>query len=119
MEKSNGGEIHPGISLEIANTYVEALLDTGSAITVISEKFYNRLKNSDQLHMLDLPFRSVDIICALGQRKKLKTKQIAVEIKIQDFRIFTQFLVIPHLISDVILGRDWMKENHVDLLLAK
>ena len=82
-----------------------ALLDTGSQITAISERFYEKLKLNK--HIDEMPVSNVMVSTAIGSKSTTVKKQVLLEFECDGFKTSHICLVIPYLSSEVILGNDW------------
>ena len=82
-----------------------ALLDTGSQITAISERFYEKLKINK--HIDEMPVSNVMVSTAVGSKSTTVRKQVLLEFECDAFKMSHICLVIPYLSSEVILGNYW------------
>nr|CAI5825489.1 unnamed protein product [Callosobruchus analis] len=99
----------PAILLEVGGEPLPALLDSGSEVTAISEKLYNKLV--DTLKFPVLPVTKVSISVATGNIKQRIKKQVLLPIWLSDIgkQIDIRCLVVPGLNCDVLLGCDFSK----------
>lgn len=99
----------PEIDIRMNGIKIKALVDTGSKLTCVSEKFYD-LHKSCFIKCPTFPFVGVDITGFDGEKsKKLKTQFMA-EVTIANKTRQIIFAVVPKLIKDVIFGIDATKE---------
>ena len=90
---------------------VWSLIDSGSQITAISEKFYNELTKGSKL--LELPVANVVVSVAIGRKTTSVKKQVQIEFVIDKMDITQIFLVVPFLTSQIILGNDFLFKNGI------
>lgn len=99
----------PRIMIELNNIKVEALIDTGSEVSGISETWYEDNKNKlGKFEILNVS--NTTIKCATGTKSRLIRKQILLEAKINHIIYDIVLLVIPNLIKDCIIGIDMLRE---------
>lgn len=104
----------PYVQVVIKSQLTDALIDSGSEITAISEAFY--LKNKGVLEDCPvLPVANTLISVAVGARKQRIKQQIYLPCQIGDVQLDITCLVIPNLNQDVILGCDWLKTSKANL----
>nr|CAI5829913.1 unnamed protein product [Callosobruchus analis] len=103
----------PAILLEVGGEPLPALLDSGSEVTAISEKLYNKLV--DTLKFPVLPVTKVSISVATGNIKQRIKKQVLLPIWLSDIgkQIDIRCLVVPGLNCDILLGCDFLKNHNV------
>lgn len=99
------------IIVSLMSVPLQALIDSGSQITAISEEFYNYLLLHGKL--TELPVSNVMLFTAIGKKSTTIKKQILCDVNIDGQNIGTSFLVVPHLSSQIILGNDWLLQNKV------
>ncbi len=91
------------------NTPQEALIDTGSAITIIHKKLLNKIPHQKLIlkpkNHLSASCSTIDII-----------GEILLEIKIHGLKTYITADVAEHLVTDLILGNDWIQSNNVYIL---
>lgn len=75
----------PHIKIHIFNTPVEALIDTGSQITCISEALYVRIRN--KVAIRELPVSNIQIMSAVTRKCTQVRKQVFLEMTIDNIRI--------------------------------
>ena len=90
------------------------LIDCGSEVSGISENFFDKLvKKGFQLDKL--PVVGISVTGALGRKSKKINKQVYLELQFGDMTLGITCLVIPDLVSDILLGVDWLFDNSVKL----
>lgn len=89
---------------------VEALIDSGSQISCISEEFMKR--NTTKFKECEiLPLVNMSAVGATGGRPVKIKEQIYVNVNIKDHQFKQVFLIIPGLTQECILGIDLLKEQ--------
>nr|CAH7729530.1 unnamed protein product [Callosobruchus chinensis] len=103
----------PAILLEVGGEPLPALLDSGSEVTGISEKLYNKLVGT--LKFPILPVTKVSISVATGNLKQHIKKQVLLPIVLSDIgkQIDIRCLVVPGLNCDILLGCDFLQKHNV------
>ena len=85
------------------------LIDTGSQVNAISEKWFknkkNKLGNVETLRLSNTVIKG-----ATGQRSKRVTQQVLLTTKIGDVEMDGVFLVVPELVTDCIIGIGLLEE---------
>ncbi|CAF4413388.1 unnamed protein product [Rotaria sp. Silwood2] len=94
------------INVQVNNKQHHAILDTGSAVTIISQQLLKRIHhkkfiNKHKLHK-SANCTSIDII-----------GEIQLEIKIHNYKTFITADVAANLVTDLLLGNDWIKNNNI------
>ena len=104
--------ICPTVTLIIEGIEIDALVDTGSQVTVISEKFY---KNNIEIFKKcpQLPLCGQVIKSAINEKSTILKIQTLCNIKINDFIDDVVFIVVPRLCRDTILGYDFIKNYSI------
>ena len=98
----------PSISAKVAGEGVHILIDTGSLVTCLSQKFYSEnLTNFSQCPKL--PVTNLQVHGFTGEKSVRIRTQIRAEIDIQGVTKELNFLIIPHLVRPCILGIDSQK----------
>ncbi|XP_074038933.1 uncharacterized protein [Leptinotarsa decemlineata] len=112
-DESMGGERlvekSPVIEITIDNYKCEALLDSGSEISAISEECFNRiLKHVENIPIL--PVVNTSIIVAVGAKSQRIQQQVLLTISLGEVICEISCLIVPGLNNSIILGVDWMKK---------
>lgn len=98
----------PEINMSIEGVKVNALIDTGSEITCISEDFYNmNIKHFE--NKPTLPISGKVIKGATGLKSARIKKQTLLKTSIGQADVKLIFIIVPKLIRDCILGYDTLK----------
>ena len=79
-----------------------ALIDTGTEVTAISEKFYNE----NFTRCPTLPLCGKFIKAAIGSKSIRLKLQVMIPIKINNLTLDLIYIVVPKLIKDCIIGID-------------
>lgn len=105
-QKRNGLIIVKG---EINDHTVKILLDTGSSISLIREQTLNKINNLSK-NITKIP--RVNLIGINERTLGYANRAVAVTIKLSNFEIDTQLLVVNHLEYDILLGSDELDRNN-------
>lgn len=98
--------VSPRIRAVIEGHEVAVLVDSGSEVTALSEKFYNELKNKFKL--IKLPVSNLTVSVAVGNKNTSIKRQVQLTLKIGERNLTSPFLVVPGLATDVLVGIDWL-----------
>lgn len=113
LEESSKTQKHnvcPRIQIWLQEIQTEALIDSGSQISCLSQEFLKR--NSVKFKECQtLPLINVSAVGATGGRPVKIREQIYVNIKIGNYSFKQVFLIIPGLTQNCILGIDLLKER--------
>lgn len=114
------GSHSPRIVFNLMGIPVQALLNTGSHATCISQIMFDRLENhSDENNKKDMlkvmPVSNLAITAAFGKRICKISKQVYLNINFDERDLETILLVVPGLAYDVILETDWLDEYAVNI----
>ena len=97
------------VRIRLAGIEVEALADSGSEVTCVSEELWSRIKQGHELPTL--PLSGVTVRGALkGCRSKRVKQQTLIDIQFGRSKKTIVCLIVPDLARDVILGDDFMHE---------
>ena len=88
-------------------------MDTGSQVTEISEKFYERLKCKKIIQ--ELPVSNVIVSTAIGNKNTTVKKQALLDFECDGYTNNHVCLIIPYLSSDIILAKDWNLRNGIEI----
>lgn len=98
--------VSPRIRAVIEGHEVAVLIDSGSEVTVVSEKFYNELKN--EYKIVELPVSNLNVSVAVGSKNIAIKRQVQLTLNIGNNKLTSPFLVVPGLATDVLVGIDWL-----------
>jgi predicted aspartyl protease len=104
----------PKLRIRIGGEEVSALLDTGCELSVLNEQLYNKLRLLG-LNCLELPTQHLNLISAFNERSKIIQMQALLEIQIGDSTLDQVVLLSPQLLTDTILGLDFMIDHAAEL----
>ncbi len=94
------------VNVQVNNKQQHAIIDTGSAVTIINQKLLKKIYHKKFVYKQKLHksanCTSINII-----------GEIELEIKIQGQRTLILADVATNLITDLLLGNDWISENNV------
>ena len=80
----------------------------------MNEHPYNRLRH-EGLKCLELPTQHVNLLSAFNKKSNRVKKQAMLDVSIGDFRINQIVLLSPQLLTDAILGLDFLVDYHAAL----
>ena len=95
----------PQIKIMIENIKVEALIDTGSKISGISESLYNKHKTEFK-KCEKLPLPNLTAIGFTGEKSQKLKIQICSFVQFNSLKLKCNFIIIPKLIKECIIGID-------------
>ena len=98
----------------IGGEEVSALLDTGCELSILNEQLYNKLRLLG-LNCLELPTQHLNLVSAFNERSKRIRKQALLEIQIGDSTVDQVVLLTPQLLTDAILGLDFLIDHATEL----
>ena len=96
----------PRVQIKIAGEEINALVDTGCEMTIMSENLYNKLRHQG-LDCLELPTQHTNLVSAFNTRSQRIRKQALLEIIIGDTQLEQIVLLSKQLLTDAILGLDF------------
>ncbi|CAF1177889.1 unnamed protein product [Rotaria sordida] len=96
------------IKIHVNNQPTEAIVDTGSAISIIHSNFLKTIHHQNFLYQTRL--------CQTANSTPLNIiGQIQLEIQIKSIKTYVTAHVATNLITSILLGNDWINSNHVHL----
>lgn len=106
----------PEIEITLYNVRYNALLDSGASVSAISEHLYKILKNDPlKLEVPTFPLTCILLTTAIQGKTIRVSSQVYLTFNINDIIFHAIFLVVPLLSTPLILGSDWLQENHVNI----
>lgn len=99
------------ILCKLGATNVNCLLDTGAAISCISERFL--LKSN--VKYIDLGQPDITAVTGVSGQKLGVVKKVTIAVKISNVLIDCDFYVIKDLQQQIILGLDFMQKHNVEI----
>jgi hypothetical protein len=94
------------VNIQVNNKQQHAIIDTGSAVTIISQQLLQKIEHKKFIHKpkthKSANCTSINII-----------GEIQLEVKIQGYKTFIMADVAANLVTDLLLGNDWIKQNNV------
>ncbi|XP_047113281.1 uncharacterized protein LOC124789832 [Schistocerca piceifrons] len=96
----------PYIKAKVNNWEGKGLIDTGSPISPISEKFRNKIR--DGVDFVEALVMGVKIRGATGKHSKVIKSQVFLSFEIEDVKFEQGCLVIPSLKENILFGMDWV-----------
>ncbi|CAF3993418.1 unnamed protein product, partial [Rotaria sordida] len=96
------------IKIRVNDQPTEAIVDTGSAISIIHSNFLKTIHHQNFLYQTHL--------CQTANSTPLNIiGQIKLEIQIKSIKTYVTAHVATNLITSILLGNDWINSNHVHL----
>ena len=94
------------INVQVNNKQQHAIIDTGSAVTIINQQLLKKIDhkkffNNPKIHK-SANCTSINII-----------GEIQLEVKIQGYKTSIIADVAANLVTDLLLGNDWIQQNNV------
>lgn len=105
---------HPEITIKVGNIPVQSLIDTGAAISCIKQQFYLDNKKRFTRHEI-LPLSNVTITTATGTTSKRIKHIIYIETEFGNLKSHEQYLIVPNLLFDVIIGSDILQAHKAQI----
>ena len=99
------------VPVRIGECRIHALVDSGSSVSAINSKLFNRSK----LQHLPIQSPSISKITGAGGAQHPVSGQINIEFRIGGVTISHKFLLIPALQNLMILGTDFLSKNKARL----
>jgi hypothetical protein len=99
----------PKLLIQILGQDIYALIDTGCELTIMNEHLYHKLRH-EGLESYELPTQHVNLIGAFSKKSNRVRKQSMLEAEVGDHKITQIVLLSPQLLTDVILGLDFLVE---------
>lgn len=108
ISESNRHEC-PRVKIQIVNQEVSALIDTGCELSLMNEHVFNNLKHHG-LEYLELPTQHVNLVSAFNRKSNRVKRQVWLNFKLGGIEIEQIVLLTPQLLTDAILGLDFLME---------
>ena len=87
-------------------------------LSIMNEHLYNRLRH-EGLKCLELPTQHVNLLSAFNKKSNRVRKQAMLEVSIGDFKTYHIVLLSPQLLTDAILGLDFLVDYHAVINFAE
>ncbi len=87
---------------------VEALIDTGSSISAVSEEFCEKVRRDGQ-ELVELPTRKLRVVMANQKAACTTGRQIWVEFCVGEMTIEVAAIVVRGLVRELIIGMDALR----------
>lgn len=95
----------PQIEIKLNNIKIKTLIDTGSTVNCINEDYFEN--NQNLLKPFEIfPLTNIKITTALGQKSTRVKKMILIKTTVLNKEKYLQFLIIPALVQEIILGNE-------------
>ena len=108
----------PKLGIKILDKEIHALIDTGCELSIMNEHLYNRLRH-EGLKCLELPTQHVNLLSAFNKKSNRVRKQAMLDVSIGDFKINQIVLLSPQLLTDAILGLDFLVDYYAVINFAE
>lgn len=115
LENNNEFDFSPEILASICGVKVKLFLDSGCEVSCLAEQFYNENKQSAWKNLSVLPVCNLKMITASGRLTSNINKQILLPIQIQNDIFYANFLIVPKLIKNIIVGCDFLLKHRVKI----
>lgn len=99
------------VSCSINGITTKMLIDTGSEVTIISENLLEKIRKKTKKDTHQLPVQGMEIMGATGVQSKRITKQVWLNVQLEDREMQLPFLVAKGFNVDLVLGTDIIKEK--------
>ena len=100
---------------EVFNSKYTFLVDSGSEITAMDDRIFEKIKNQTTETIPQLPVLGISVIGVTGVRSKRVTRQIMLQLTINKHKINVPFLVIPGLNMGAIMGNNFLNNFKAEL----
>jgi hypothetical protein len=97
----------PKLLIKIVHQEIFALTDTGCGLSIMNEHLYSRLWH-EGLKCLELPTQHVNLLSVFYKKSNRVKKQAMIDVNIGDFKINQSILLSQQLLTDAILGLDFL-----------
>ena len=97
------------MKVQVLDHNIFALIDTGCEVSIMNEHLYNQLKHQG-LNCLELPTQHVNLLSAFSNKSNRIRRQALLSFKIEAKDIHQVVLLSPQLVTDVILGLDFLMD---------
>jgi len=100
------------------NQEIFALIDTGCELSIMNEHLYNRLRH-EGLKCLELPTQHINLLSAFSKKSNRIKKQATLEVNIGNVKVNQIVLLSPQLLTNAILGLDFLVECNAVINMAE
>jgi len=108
----------PRLLIKILDQEVFVLIDTGCELSIMNEHLHNRLRH-EGLKCFELPTQHVNLLSAFNKKSNRVKKQAMLDVSIGGFKINQIVLLSPQLLTDAILGLDFLIDYHAVINFAE
>ena len=108
----------PKFVIKVLDQEIFSLIDTGCELSIMNEHLYNRLRH-EGLKCFELPTQHVNLLSAFNKKSNKVKKQAMLDESIGDFKINQNVLLPPQLLTDAILGLDFLIDYHAVINIAE
>nr|CAI5866390.1 unnamed protein product [Callosobruchus analis] len=106
--------VMPVVWAKFENTETQCLVDSGSQVTGVSEKYLAELSHRNE-KIPRIPCKCVTLMGAMGSKSTMVKEQVYLTFELGGREFEYSFLVIPGLVRNVILGCDWMHDHGIKI----
>nr|CAI5833871.1 unnamed protein product [Callosobruchus analis] len=106
--------VMPIVWAKFENTETQCLVDSGSQVTGVSEKYLAELSHRNE-KIPRIPCKCVTLMGAMGSKSTMVKEQVYLTFELGGREFEYSFLVIPGLVRNVILGCDWMHDHGIKI----
>jgi len=97
----------PKLLIKILDREIFVLIDTVCELSIMNKHLYNRLRH-EGLKCFELPTQHVNLLSARNKKSNRAKKQAMLRVKIGDFKVNQIVLLSPQLLTDAILGLNFL-----------
>jgi len=108
----------PRLLIRILDQEIFALIDTGCELSIMIEHMYNRLRHEGRM-CFELPTQHVNLLSAFNKKSNRVKKQAMLNLNTGDFKINQIVLLSPQLLTDALLGLDFLVDYHAVINFAE
>ena len=112
--------VSPRISALLLGEEVTVLVNSGSDVTCVSERYYGEIKARNEKESFnELPVSNITVCVAVGTKATVIKEQVQLVWTIDKMAFEFPFLIVPNLLTDVLVGMDWLEHFRVVIDIEK
>jgi hypothetical protein len=108
----------PKLLIKILDLKISALIDTGCELSIMNDYLYNRLR-LEGLKCFELSTQHVNLLSAFSKKSSWVKKQAMLGVSIGEVNINQIVLLSPQLLTDAILGLDFLVDYNAVINFAE
>jgi len=108
-------EMEPIIPINVGNTVIETLIDTGSETSIMTRETANRLSKAKE-DFDKIPVRKYRLVGAFGEKGQTAPYKIQIKMLISDSEMIHEFYVTDRLAHPMIIGNDAFVKHRAAIL---